>query len=94
SRLSHAFVKGSLDPARWTARTVAKECAIMYWLYNFTDYPVRLSKSINNMNVLFQRVGDWETAWRQLNQVAHAKIKEECINANGGIPDPWPWKIV
>jgi hypothetical protein len=46
------------------------------------------------MDAYFERSGDWEVAWRQLNQVAHAKIKEECIAAYGGIPQRWPWNDV
>lgn len=91
SRLSHAYVKGSLDLSRWTAEAVARECALMFWLYNYTDYPARVSNSLRTMDAYFERSGDWELAWRQLNQVAHAKIKEECITAFGGIPDAWPW---
>jgi hypothetical protein len=94
SRLSHAYVKGSLDLSRWTAEAVARECALMFWLYNYTNYPVRVSNSLRTMDAYFERSGDWEVAWRQLNQVAHAKIKEECIAAYGGIPQRWPWNDV
>ena len=40
SRLCSCFINAQTSP-EWTAAKVAKECATMHWLHNFTDYEER-----------------------------------------------------
>ena len=40
SRLCCCYINGVTSP-EWTAQKVARECAIMHWLYNYTDYEER-----------------------------------------------------
>ena len=42
SRLCSCYINGITLP-EWTASKVAKECAMMHWLHNFTDYEERCS---------------------------------------------------
>ena len=40
SRLCSCFING-LTSEEWTPSKVARECATMHWLHNFTDYEER-----------------------------------------------------
>ena len=89
SKLCSCYVQGTTGP-EWTAERVAKECAIMYWLYNHTPYEA----ICNNADIqethkyIFYNEKQLKDHMRRY---IYPKIKEFVIKDNGGIPESWPW---
>ena len=87
SRLCSCYISGQTS-ADWTAALVANECALMHWLYNFTDYQERCRVAM----IEESRVG-WFHSGRHfadyLKRRVYPTIKERIIKDSQ--LDTWPW---
>lgn len=89
SRLCSCYISGQTSED-WTAAKVANECALMHWLYNFTDYEERCQAAAMEEF----RVG-WFHSGRHfadyLKRRVYPTIKESIIKDSEGELDTWPW---
>lgn len=89
SKLCYCYVNGETGP-EWTPERVANECAIMHWLYNFTDYPgiCQYADIHESRRIFFHSKKQFKDHMRRY---IYPNIKESMIMKNGGIPTTWPW---
>lgn len=89
SRLCSCFING-LTSAEWTSSKVAVECAMMHWLYNFTDYEerCRVAATEESKKMCFHGARHFAD---YMKKRVYPIIKERIIEENKGGPDPWPW---
>lgn len=89
SRLCSCFINGITSP-EWTASKVAKECAMMHWLHNFTDYEERCSAAASE-----ESKKKWFHSGRHfadhMKKRVYPSIKESILKENNGEPTTWPW---
>lgn len=89
SRLCSCYISGQTS-ADWTAAKVARECAVMHWLYNFTDYEERCRVAA----IEESRVG-WFYSGRHfadyLKKRVYPTIKEGILRENKEQLNTWPW---
>lgn len=89
SRLCSCFINGQTSP-EWTAAKVAKECATMHWLHNFTDYEERCTLAATE-----ESKKTWFHSGRHfadhMKRRVYPSIKESIIREKEGAPDEWPW---
>ncbi|ACH46779.1 unknown [Feldmannia species virus] len=87
SRLCSGFIEGTLDD-RWDLERVVHECALMNWLFVYTDYPQRLEEA-------FRFFSDFLPTGKAVQAFVREKvqpvIKFGTISKCGGIPSRWPW---
>jgi len=89
SRLCSCYINGTTSP-EWTASKVAKECATMHWLHNFTDYEERCAVAATQLSRKMwfhsgQNFADY------MKRRVYPAIKESILNENAGGPEEWPW---
>ena len=87
SRLCSCYISGQTS-ADWTAALVANECALMHWLYNFTDYEERCRVAATEES----RVGLFHSGRHfadYLKRRVYPTIKERIIKDSQ--LDTWPW---
>lgn len=89
SKLCTSFVRGELSE-EWNSTRVASECAIMFWLYNHTDYPTRCQASCNFYISQSPHVHPRQVV-KYVKRYIHPQIKKEVIDSCGGVPTVWPW---
>ena len=89
SKLCYCYVNGQTGP-EWDVPRVVHECAIMYWLYNFTNYKERcdFAAFYESRLYFFPSKRDLMSYMRRC---VHPLIKETIIRENGGVPSTWPW---
>ena len=80
STLCKEFIAGS---SSLTAKTIAKEMALMNWLHNYTSYSTDLTRV---KNYLVDLHGPFKGVWRQAS-----KCTKLFICATNDIPEQWPW---
>lgn len=89
SRLCSCYINGTTSP-EWTAPKVAKECATMHWLHNFTDYEERCAVGAAQVSRKM-----WFHSGRHfadyMKRHVYPAIKESILNENEGGPEGWPW---
>ena len=86
SSLCHAYISGSLGDD-WSLESVVEECAIMHWLFTYTDYPIRCRQAYD----FFARSHtDGRTLHEFITNKVNPLIKADTI-AIFGIPEKWPW---
>lgn len=89
SRLCSCYINGTTSP-EWTAAKVAKECATMHWLHNFTDYEKRCAMAASEVSTKM-----WFHSGRHfadhMKRCMYPAIKESILNENEGGPEEWPW---
>lgn len=89
SRLCSSYISNHISP-EWTAAKVAKECAVMHWLHNYTNYKEICHNAATQES---QRLRFWrgrEFADHMKRRIYPA-IKDDIIRGNGGLPESWPW---
>ncbi len=89
SKLCYCFVNGQTGP-EWDVDRVVKECSVMHWLYNFTDYQARCHFASENES----RIHCFHSQRQFLSYMRKyifPGIKESIIAGNGGLPATWPW---
>lgn len=86
SGLCHAYIEGTLDES-WTLDLVVNECALMNWLFTYTDYTERCRQA-------YEYFGSSNLQGRYLHEFikynVQPYIKADTI-AYFGIPEKWPW---
>ena len=89
SRLCAAYINNHTSPD-WTPAKVARECAVMHWLHNFTDYEMRCQMAATEVSKQI-----WFRSGRHfadhVKRRVYPAIKETIIKENNGHPDTWPW---
>lgn len=89
SRLCSCYISGQTS-ADWTAALVANECALMHWLYNYTDYEERC-----RVAALEESKVGWFHSGRHFSDYmkrrVYPTIKERIIKDSEGELDAWPW---
>lgn len=90
SKLCSCYVNGQTTP-EWTAPKVARECATMHWLHNFTNYTERCRAAAAEECVKTRFYNGKHFADHMKRRV-YPTIKESILKENGGAPDTWPWK--
>lgn len=89
SRLCSCYISGQTS-ADWTAERVARECALMHWLYNFTDYEERCRvAAIEESKMTWFRSGRHFAD--HLKRTVYPAIKECITRENEGELGTWPW---
>ncbi|CAM9106358.1 unnamed protein product [Ectocarpus sp. 12 AP-2014] len=91
SRLCSCYINGTTAP-EWTAPAVAKECATMHWLHNFTDYQARcaVAATVEATNMFFHSGRHFAD---HMKRRVYPAIKESILAENDGGPETWPWVI-
>lgn len=87
SRLCSSFIYNELSDD-WDVHRVVQECALMHWLFSFTDYPIRCREAYAYFSTIFnsgKHVHDFIKIHIQ------PYIKAQTIHDYGGIPSEWPW---
>jgi len=89
SRLCSAYINEHTS-RDWTPTKVAKECAVMHWLHNFTDYELRcqLAATEESRQTLFRSGRHFAD---HMKRRVYPAIKDAIIKENDGYPDTWPW---
>ena len=86
SGLCHAYIAGTLDES-WTLELVVEECALMHWLFMYTDYAERCRQA-------YEYFGSCNLQGRVLHEFIKYNIqpyiKADTI-AFFGMPEKWPW---
>ena len=89
SRLCSSYIDGTLDE-HWNVDRVVEECALMHWLYTYTDYPIKLAEAYNFFSSFFpsgKSVKDY------VKDNVQPVIKLGTIKTYGGLPKTWPWLL-
>ena len=89
SRLCSCYINGITTPD-WTAPKVAKECATMHWLHNFTDYEGRCAAAASEESNKLWFHGGRHFADHMKRRV-YPVIKDTILKENDGGPTSWPW---
>lgn len=91
SRLCSCYINGTTGP-EWTAPKVAKECAMMHWLHNFTDYEERCATAAAEVSSRLLFHGGRHFA-DHMKRGVYPVIKETILKENDGGPASWPWIV-
>lgn len=86
SCLCYSYVTGKVAD-EWTLEKVVRECAMMHWLYNYTDYQARCQGSYMYYRNAFT---DGTSLRKYVRTHIQPHIKAE-IMLEYGIPEEWPW---
>lgn len=89
SRLCSCYINNQTSP-EWTASKVAKECASMHWLHNFTDYQARcqVASTEESRKACFHNGRHFAD---HMKRRVYPAIKESILRENDGGPKTWPW---
>jgi len=87
SRLCYSYIYGSLGED-WDLDRVVRECAMMHWLYTYTNYQYRIQQAYTYFSYVFN---DGKTVNDFIKTNVQPHIKAETILSYGGIPERWPW---
>lgn len=89
SRLCSAYINENTSPD-WTPAKVARECALMHWLHNFTDYELRcqLAATVESKQTWFRSGRQFAD---HMKRRVYPEIKQAILKENDGYPDTWPW---
>lgn len=91
SRLCSCYTNGTTSP-EWTAQKVAKECATMHWLHNFTDYEARCGvAAAAELKKMWFHSGRHFADHMKRN--VYPAIKESIMAEHDGGPKTWPWAL-
>lgn len=87
SRLCSGFIYNQLGDD-WNVHRVVNECAMMHWLFSYTNYQYKCREAYSYFSTVF-------TSGRSLHefvkQYVQPHIKAQIILAHGGVPSTWPW---
>ncbi|CAM9098736.1 unnamed protein product, partial [Sphacelaria rigidula] len=88
SRLCSCFINAQTSP-EWTAATVARECATMHWLHNFTDYEerCRMAATEESKKTYFRSGRHFAD---HMQRRVYPVIKESIMRDSNGGPNSWP----
>ncbi|AAR26894.1 FirrV-1-B19 [Feldmannia irregularis virus a] len=89
SRLCSSYVEGTLDE-NWDVDRVVHECALMHWLYNYTNYASKLTEAYSFFSMFFT---EGKAVKEFIKDKVQPVIKFGIIEAHGGIPMTWPWML-
>ncbi|CAM9205128.1 unnamed protein product [Pylaiella littoralis] len=90
SRLCYSYINHQTS-AEWTAGKVARECAVMHWLYNYTTYEdqCRLAAAEVYGSTRFT---DGREFAEHMKRHVYPAIKESVMTRGDGCPTRWPWE--
>ncbi len=91
SSLCRSYLNDELNPDEWDVEKVAQECALMHYLYNYTDYSQRLAEFKKIAHTFRSENMTHDQYHVALHTTIFPKLKRDCIQDHGGIPDKWPW---
>lgn len=89
SRLCSCYINNQTSP-EWTASKVAKECASMHWLHNFTDYQERchVASTEESRKTYFHNGRHFAD---HMKRRVYPAIKDSILRENNGGPEICPW---
>lgn len=87
SRLCSCYINDTLGED-WSVERVVGECALMHWLYLYTNYPCRCYEAYIYFSTVFT---SGKSVHEFVKKNVQPHIKAQIILAHGGIPKVWPW---